>query len=360
MGDIFDYLKWRGDLSFSIIPFNEIDNLICSRISYFPLELILKKNEKITLGNLYMTLLDHKKALKKEEDLELLRLLSLSERYKYLTLANFESDTNLKEEKQFAAVTIELPEDVLYISFRGTDNTFIGWKEDFNMTFLETIPSRESAANYLNNTHVGIKTKLYVGGHSKGGNLAVYAAMKANINIKRKIITVFNNDGPGFLEDVIESPEYKLIENKIKTFIPQSSVVGRLLNSNNIYQVIKSDEIFLLQHDLFSWKLECDHFEYLDEVNQDSDFVKEVMNEWLAQMSKEERENFADILYKILTSTNKTTFKELSKNKFMAMKDMLSSYKNLNEKDKKMTIKILEYLYKSIKDSTLKKSLTKN
>ena len=349
MGDIFDYLKWRGDLSFSIIPFNEIDNLICSRISYFPLELILKKNEKITLGNLYMTLLNHKKALKKEEDLELLRLLSISKR-----------DTNLKEEKQFAAVTIELPEDYLYISFRGTDNTFIGWKEDFNMTFLDTIPSRESAAKYLNKLHVDIKTKLYVGGHSKGGNLAVYASMKSSINIKRKIITIFNNDGPGFLEDVIESPEYKLIENKIKTFIPQSSVVGRLLNSNNVFQVIKSDEIFLLQHDLFSWKLECDHFEYLDNVNENSDFVKEVMNEWLAQMTIEERENFADILYKILTSTKKTTFKELSKNKFTAIKDMLSSYKNLSEKDKKMTIKILEYLFKSIKDSTMKKSLTQN
>ena len=160
MGNIFDYLKWRGDLSFTSSPFNEIDNLICSRISYFPLEKVLSKNKSLTISEIY----NKKSLLKKyfimKEDLTLLELLNESNRYK--DLENFESSTNLKEEKQFAAVTINLPNNYLYVSFRGTDNTFIGWKEDFNMTFLDTVPAQVEALNYLNNLKINLKTKLFI------------------------------------------------------------------------------------------------------------------------------------------------------------------------------------------------------
>ncbi len=356
MGNIFDYLLWRGDLDFNNSPFNEIDNLICSRISYFPMESVLKNNESITINDLYKKLIKYKDKFKKEEDIKLLKLLKESNRYKDLILKDFEYDTNIEEVKQFAAITIELPNNYLYISFRGTDNTFIGWKEDFNMTFRDKVPSQISALNYLNNIHVNIKNKLYVGGHSKGGNLAMFASINANPNIKRKIITIYNNDGPGFLENVTNSDDYKSIEDKIETFIPQTSIIGRLLNSCDEPQVIKSSEVLILQHDLFSWQMEGPKFKHLKNVDNNSDFIKEVMNDWLSKMTKEERENFTDILYNILASTKTTSFKELDKKWFTSMKDMLSTYKNLSTEDKKMVIKITEYLYKSIRETQKSKA----
>ncbi len=354
MGNIFDYLIWRGDLSFSAVPFNEIDNLICSRISYLPLEKVLSKNTSLTIKEIQQKKDKLKKYFIMKEDEKLLDLLSKSNRYKDLYLENFISHTNLEEEKQFAVVTITLPDNYLYISFRGTDNTFVGWKEDFNMTFLKQVPSQIEAVNYLNNLKTNIKTKLYIGGHSKGGNLAMYASMNANNNIKRKIINIYNNDGPGFLEEVINTKEYKMIEDKIKTFIPQSSVIGRLLNSNNIFQVIKSDEVLLMQHDLYSWQLCGSHFTYLENVNFNSEFIKEVMNDWLHKMTKAERENFVEVLYKLLTSTKTTTFKQFDKQWFSSIKSMISTYYDLDKEDKKMVIKILDYLYESIKETSKK------
>ena len=208
MHTILDYIKWRGDLTFEERPLNHIDYLICSVISYFPFEKVVQEEDCIlTVEELYQEMVKNQvreKDFLMFNDAELLKLLAKSKRYKDLKLTRFVSVTNLDKEKQFAALTVLLPNHYVYISYRGTDDSFVGWKEDFNMTYLDVVPAQLSAVQYLDELKPRLFTKILVGGHSKGGNLAIYAALHCQNKIKSRIKHVFNYDGPGFLKDITE------------------------------------------------------------------------------------------------------------------------------------------------------------
>ena len=218
MSNIFDYIDWRGDLSFNQSSFNEIDNLILSRVSYFPFDGLISENETITIKEAYSRFqkldLSHIHMLQKE-DIDLFPAIAYSKRFGELYIKNYISKRDIEAEKQFSAITFLLPDGTIYVAYRGTDNTLIGWKEDFNMSFMESIPSQEEAKKYLNNVASENSDKLRIGGHSKGGNLAVYAAAFCNDEIKPRIMEVYNNDGPGFFDSIISTAEYQSISGKI-------------------------------------------------------------------------------------------------------------------------------------------------
>lgn len=197
MANIFDYIKWR-DIEFERVEFNEIDNLILSRISYFPFDHIINEKEKITLKQAYEKLKDRNKneIFLQKEDIDFFPMLANSKRFGNIILSNYINKIDIEKEKQFSAITITLPNKTMYIAYRGTDNTIIGWKEDFNMSFQDLIPSQIDAVKYLENVAKNNKAKLIIGGHSKGGNLAVYAAIYCNKKIKDRILAVYNNDRP--------------------------------------------------------------------------------------------------------------------------------------------------------------------
>ena len=168
----------------------------------------------------------------------------------------FVNKIEVENEKQFSAITIIMPDNTLYVSFRGTDNTIVGWKEDFNMSFKSHIASQISAKEYLNMiAELYPNKKIRVGGHSKGGNIAVYSAIFATPQIRDRIINVYNNDGPGFCEDILETQEYQEMINKVHTYIPQSSIIGRLMNHKEKYTIIESTQKGIMQHDLYSWQI---------------------------------------------------------------------------------------------------------
>lgn len=370
MADIMDYLDWRGDLSFKQAVFNEVDNLILSQLAYVNFDGIvpgIAYDEVVTLEaacELFFKINDEKEVLKDKSFTRLAAILMKkmvqSERFKYLKLCKYKSQVDYEAQKQFAAVHMILEDESVYIAFRGTDDTIIGWKEDFNMSFITPVPAQIEAATYVNQTVLDRKQQLRMGGHSKGGNLAIYAAVKCKEEVKEQILKVYNNDGPGFNKEMIMSPAYQIMLSKIETIVPQSSVVGMLLEHEEEYVVVKSKQIGLLQHDAMSWEVLGNQFVYSDEVTRGSQVLGETLKAWINNLSEEERAQFVDSLFAILEATGAKTISDLTKAKLKKANMILKSYQAMDHTTKEMlseTIKLLtnEY-YKFLKQSLIKKN----
>lgn len=352
MANIFDYLQWRGDLTLEQSEFNSIDSLILSRFSYFPFDNIMNNNEKVTIKELSKRF--EKEDIEKlqilwPDDVDLFPAMGKSRRFGNMIATKYINKINQKQEKQFSAITILLPDNTIYISYRGTDNTIVGWKEDLNMSFSSNVASQKDAVEYLEKMATEYSEKLRIGGHSKGGNLAVYASVFCNEKIKDRIRNVYNNDGPGFSEEIVQTKEYKETIEKVHTFIPQSSVIGRLLNHEEKYTVVKSIQKGIMQHDLYSWQVIGKEFVSLDEVTNGSEFVDKTIKQWLQKVDPEQREEVIDVLFEILNTTEAETIAGIKTNWFSNMKTMFQSYKNLDEESKKMISQTVSLLMESVK-----------
>lgn len=356
MANIFDYINWRGDISLVKDKFNEIDNLILSRFSYFPFDNIIKENEVVTIKELSERFKE--KDISDMEilwgdDINLFPAMGNSKRFGEMKATKYVNKISIEQEKQFSAITILMPDDTIYISYRGTDNTVIGWKEDLNMTFKSHIPSQIDAKDYLEEIVKIYPNKLRVGGHSKGGNLAVYASAFTNDDIKKRIINIYNNDGPGFNDEIIETKEYRDIIERIDTFIPQDSIFGRLLNHEEKYTVVKSNQKGIMQHDLYSWQVLGKSFVYLEEVTNGSKFIDKSITEWLEQIDIVKREQVIDIIFQVINTTKADTISDLKTHWFLNAKTLLNSYKLLEPENKKMVLETLSALFRIVKDNFL-------
>jgi hypothetical protein len=358
MANIFDYLIWRGDLTLAQSEFNEIDNLILARFSYFPFDHIIKQGEIITIeeaSNRFKKLDITKEIILQKEDIEFFINLGKCERFAKMKITNYINKVIPEEEKQFSAITILMPDDTIYISFRGTDNTLVGWKEDFNMSFQENVPSQIEAVQYTKSVAQTYNNRLRIGGHSKGGNIAVYAASFSSREIQDRIINVYNNDGPGFQEEIIQSENYQRILNKVHTFVPQTSIIGRLLYHEEKYTVIQSTQSGVMQHDLYTWQLQGKKFVYLDEVDNGSQFIDKTIKDWLSRVSNEQRAEFINSVFEILQATDADTLAQIKEKWVKNAKILISTYKNMDEDSKKMMVKTIEELFVIIKDNVVKK-----
>lgn len=337
MADIFDYLHWRGDLRVEQDGFNEIDALVLARLSYAPFDRIALHTADVptaiweAAGSL-LKAAGIEQAVLWKHDIDLLRTLAKSERYRNMLLHSYVNQIEEDTQKQFSAITVQIGEKLNFVSFRGTDNTLVGWKEDFNMCFTCPVPAQKSAVEYLEAMASSLNGNLIVGGHSKGGNLAVYAAAFCKPEIQKRIITVYNFDGPGFEKEVLSAAQYGQICGRIKTFIPQSSIVGLLLEHEEQYIIVKSiQKIGFLQHDLYSWTVERNHLCYLNHVTNSSKFLDHTLKGWVADMTPAQREELIDALYSIIQQTNAHTLRELGDNWFVNAKTIHASIKSLDE-----------------------------
>lgn len=358
MANIFDYLMWRGDLTLKQSEFNEIDNLILARFSYFPFDHILESNETITIGEAgkrWANLDVLKENILQKEDTELFPQMAKSKRFSEMKITQYVNKVSLEEEKQFAAITILMPDDTIYVSFRGTDNTLVGWKEDLNMSFREKVPSQLDAVTYLNEIASLYPNILRIGGHSKGGNMAVYAASFCKEGIKTRIIEVYNNDGPGFHEAIIAKPKYQRTLEKVHTFVPQTSIIGRLLYHEENYTVIQSTQKGVMQHDLYTWQLLGNEFIHLEEVDKESKFMDKAIKQWLDEVPKEQREAFINQVFEILQVTQADTLVQMKENWLKNAKILLATYKNMDDETKKMMTKTMEALFSIIKNNVIQK-----
>lgn len=316
MADLFDYLSWRGDLTFEQDPPNAVDALVFSSLAYLHYGGLVSRvpNKPVALRDAaadFFALPDYGERIRVKNDLKLLEAASNTVRFGNSRILFYQDHLIPEEETQFAAVTFLLDDHSAFLAFRGTDYSLTGWKEDFNMSFQDEIPAQRLALKYLEDFSGAYLMPLRLGGHSKGGNLAVFAGAKAEPIIQRRILTVYNLDGPGFREKMMSDEGYRTIVPRIHTYIPQSSVIGMLLEHEEPYIVIKSKQIGLLQHETYSWDIMGKTFIPMEEISADSRFLDQTLKAWLADMTLEERNDVVDSLFGLLGTGEVSSAKEI-------------------------------------------------
>ena len=350
---LFDYIAWRGDLTVQQSPFNEIDGMILARFAYVPFEHFSQPlpGRFIAIKEIAGPALADKKLTAEERwklrDNELLPALAASGRFGDLEIGFHGSVLDEVMQTQFSAITVRLDEDLHAIVFRGTDNTVIGWKEDLNMSFLCPVPGQRMAAEYVDRIAPKVGGRLILCGHSKGGNLAVYAGAFCGEEAQERIDAVYNYDGPGFFDDVIDSEGYQRIRERIHTYVPQSSVVGMLLGHPEGHTVVHSTESGLSQHDIYSWEVLGAGFVALETVTGSSRFVDATIKDWTKDMTPEQFEGFVDTVYTVLTDTQMSTMHEMKENWMGAAWSMVKSVAGMDEKTRAAAYEALKMLAKS-------------
>ncbi|MBR6782834.1 MAG: DUF2974 domain-containing protein [Clostridia bacterium] len=344
MPNIMDYLEWRGDLTFVEAPLCEVDNLIFCLLSYVDLDGIVPQSVKegrITLreaaAEYFFT---HPNIGERPlgfiipaDTLILFRRMAHTRRFRDLSLTGYVNEISEKRQTQFAALTVLLPKEEMFVAFRGTDDTIVGWKEDFNLSFMDEIPAQRRASEYINEMDIPPDTQLYIGGHSKGGNLAVWSAVHAKKEVQRMIRQVYSNDGPGFSANLIQTQAYKVLSDRIRVMIPEDSLVGLLLDQDPRYTVVKSNRRGLFQHDGLSWEVLGGQFmraRGLSNVGKRNDTV---VRERIASMTPLERENLIRFMFTLLESTGAKTLTELHRIRVRAALTALKTFREMPEED---------------------------
>lgn len=368
MASLTDYLVWRGDITFDEVSLNVVDALLLSQLSYLNLQGIIGKTERKKECTLAQAAKRFWQLHTEEEFKEclsfavrsagiLLREMAKTKRFGELILRNYVNRNDSAIEEQFAALEIVLGKKESFISFGGTDDTLIGWKEDFNMCFLSPIPAQLDAKSYLEDILLGSTRGVYIGGHSKGGNLAVYSAVKCKKLFRRGILRVFNFDGPGFNKEFIESERYQEMKERIETWVPESSVVGMLLEHEEDYQVVKSSQSGFMQHDATSWEVLGAGFIALPAVKQSSRRLAANVKEWMNGLSPEELEQFGERIYEVLTVTDAKTLADLNKDRWRSITTIIQSINAMDKKTKEMLFALVKAMVSAnIKKDSSKKS----
>jgi hypothetical protein len=340
---MFDYLMWRGDLDFSRDAFNEVDNLIFSAISYIDFADVVpgeRNDAKVTLQTA-ARLLKEADRLKNISPLlrhypAILERAAESVRFRDVVLSRYVNEVDAGTPNQFSAIVFSMGERSHYIAFRGTDDNLAGWKEDFLMGFRDAVPAQTRAALYANIHIPALRGAVILGGHSKGGNLAVYAAAHASARNMRRIAAVYNNDGPGFQNAVIRSEGYRQILSRITTYIPKSSVVGMLLEHGENYRIVSSAARGIMSHDAVTWEVAGNAFVHEKELTKTSRKLNEALRTWLATLSLEQRAQFVEALFDILEASGAETLTDLSKDRLVGIDAMIRKLKTMDRSSRKL------------------------
>lgn len=369
MSNIMDYLEWRGDLSFKQDGFNEIDNLVLSILAYLEFDGIVPEvagQDSISIFEIAQhhpepmnrfALLEHNPLFKNIPGLFF--MAAKSGRYSDVKLSHYVNLVDDARSEQFSAVVFSIDDEQHFIAYRGTDDTIIGWKEDFQMSFKSEVPAQKHAVIYMNRIFADMPGKFYLGGHSKGGNLAVYAATHASQKMRDRIVGIYNNDGPGFQPSVVQSQEYQRMLGKITTLIPESSVVGMLLEHGGNYKVIGSSETGIMQHNAFSWQVKGPQFVYKEGLAQSSVNLSRIVRSWLDQLSVEQRAQFVDAIFDIICATGAKTVAELSREKLTLSIKMIKTYQHLDPQTRSHLNKIIRLFFRE-SQKTLTRSISTN
>lgn len=319
MADIMDYLDWRGDLSFAADPFNEVDSYILSKIGCPDYSGIIPADEQSvdirTAAEAYFSADGEDGTFGRLASPSIgpvIRRLPDTVRFGDLRLSGFVKRLDADATEQFSALTILLPDGTVYVSFRGTDDTLTGWKENLMMAVTDAIPSQTDALRYLQWAAGAYSGPLIVGGHSKGGNLAVYAAAMADPSVQERIIAVHNHDGPGFAPDFFSTAGYQAIRPRLQTFLPQYSIVGMLLPREEDVTIVKSRRAGMAAHDGFQWEVLGPRFTRCEEFSRSTRVFEESMQTILQDMDMDARRLFISELFDTLAATGALTITDIT------------------------------------------------
>lgn len=302
---ILDYLYKYQNISFKELPFNEVDALLLSLVAYCPFDKIKVKKNKTSAKVLYDLIdrfdIHQETSERKLKYLELTKTICRSTRYKKAKFCYFRKKRDTNTAKQFQAITIIL-KPFAFISFCGTDSTTLGWKEDFDMAYLEVVPSEIEAINYANEVarHFLFK-KIYLGGHSKGGRLAISAAK--GMKKKNKLLGVYSFDAPNYPMSFYDE-NYKAIDALIHPYTPEESIIGRLMPSFKKKRIVTSTNKLLMQHDAFSWLINDHCFIYAHKYSDRSSRIVDTINYALNNYDEERKRDFIETIFDLLSRLN--------------------------------------------------------
>ncbi len=311
MANPLDYLTWRGDIRFTERSLNEVDSLIFSELAYLDLSLVLPADGSFlplqSVAKAYAEMNPEQQDLFFNDPTPLLDAAGRSTRFGEVEVGRYINHLDTREEIQFCAMCWKLPGGNFYVSYRGTDNSIVGWREDFALSFSEEIPGQREAVAYLEETAAALPGNLYIGGHSKGGNLAFYSGAFCDPALRDRIIHVFSHDGPGFLDPVIHSDAFQSMLPRFSLSIPESSVVGILLNNQEDRKIVKSSASGLMQHNPMTWQVLGTDFEPADGQSAFSVFLDKTLRTWLAGLDGETRRSFVTTLFDAMDASGART-----------------------------------------------------
>lgn len=372
MPNILDYIVWRGDLDFARDPLNEVDALILCQLSYMHLDGLVpsafssKQGKGLTLreaARAFAGAPDYAErsnvgALINPLSVDLLAAAGESQRFGGLEVSGFVNRIDEARDEQFAAVTFSCGKKWNFIAYRGTDDTIVGWKEDFKLAYMDSVPAQLDALGYFCRAAAALKGRFCLGGHSKGGNLALYSAAKADTKLQKRICAVYDNDGPGFPEAFFSSAGYRAVADRLRTFVPRQSIVGMLFSNAGNYVTVENElKDMVMQHDPFSWQVGPHHFVPSGGLGDESRFVGKTLNEWFRTLSTEEKRVFVESLFQILEGSKAKTNFELTRNWFDSLVGMKKTLDSLPKASRETMRKNIQLLVKIVADEFAKQLL---
>ncbi len=335
MPDMKDYILWRGDLDLRERGFNEVDSLVICEICYVPWDGLVPaggSGEILLLRDAALRYFGSGRTPPPSTDPgPLLRLCALSARFSGAGLSDFVNLVDREDRIQFCAVTWHLGDGSLYTAFRGTDATITGWREDFSFTYSERTPAQDAAVRYLEDIAARYPGPIRTGGHSKGGNLALYAASFCPDAVRARLKDVYINDGPGLNEKIPDLPEYVSAAHLAHLIIPEESVIGVLMNDSLERRVVKSSARGFRQHDPMTWQVLGSSFAEAGGQTAGSVFVDRTVRRWLADLSDDERRSLTDALFDGMEATGADTVTEVKKQGVTAAGTVLKNFLGMDE-----------------------------
>lgn len=353
--NLFSFIDKYGDYTFDEVAFTEVDNIIMSMLSYLNLEGIVSRNSfnKRTIkevgDDFFKTYSkEQKNIVSIKNAIKVFRYIKDTKRYKNLLLYNYVYETS--GDSQFGALSIELSKNLIYVSFEGTDHLIGGWKEDFMLSYMFPVMSQKRAINYLNRNFWMVRKKIILGGHSKGGNLALVAGMYANLFVRKKIVKIYNNDGPGLLLEQIESKNYLRILSKLVHIVPNYSIVGIMMRHGDDMEVVRSFRKSAYSHDPITWVVKELAFER-SELSTFSEVFDKRLLEWLMKYDREQRRNFVEGLFMIFERVKIDSLIDIMDNKKLILK-VLSESKELDNETKTILRELIFMIFDCFKDAS--------
>lgn len=390
MGNIIDYAR-EEQRSFEELPFNEVDALILAQLAYediprlvpalddernmygtfrgrmhhFPMDrhnlrqsakallrapfsaITLKQMDEVLHGGADSACQHQVHAVNFTDPAimhSFVRTVAANPRFSGLRVGAFAERFDTDEQTQTAALTFLLPDGTLVLSFRGTDDSLVGWKEDFNMAFQYPVPAQRMAADYICAVAKLWPGDMILTGHSKGGNSAVYAAMNAPAKIRKRITAVYSLDGPGFPEHVVTSEPYLSTVSKVHKIVPDSSIIGMVLETPEPCVVVKADCEGLMQHFAFAWQVDGDAFMRVDDIAPSSHEFNSSFNRWMTSLSREEREHAVDALFQVIHASGATTFSGLIASMPLSLPSMIGAIVGLTPDERKHLMEAMRML----------------
>ncbi len=332
---LFDYIKWRGDILLSQVPLNEVDALALTQVAYIMFDNAFTQQEKLSLeyAMCFVNESDYEGDYFAKIRYQFSVELAKCDRYKNLLLHNYTNIIDKEKTIQFAAVCFQIQDDLEFVAYRGTGDDIIGWHEDFNLTFLTPIPAQAYALQYFENVYQNYTGQIILGGHSKGGNLAVYSALHCSEKLFQQIKDIYSFDGPGFSEDFTGVERAEKAKKILKSYIPQNCVVGILLNYFSTYTVVNSNSLGIFQHNALSWNVQGAHFAQTEREDSSYHFENR-LQAWLQSISKEKIAEIINVLFTSLGDSGIVYLSDLAKNPFKLV-SAISALNSLDSANKK-------------------------